>query len=119
MTISCALAALQQEKEPLIAVMDVFIKEPLLEWVKWATRVPHAQKSAPFALVTHLAAARDSNWFPKQKVAFARRKLELSNPAHVMAAELRLSVAAVNGKGTYFDSMLVRRRLVLRADVVG
>ncbi len=34
-----ALLALAREKEALLAVMEVFVKEPLLEWEKWALKV--------------------------------------------------------------------------------
>lgn len=90
-----ALRALHQERDTLLAVMDVFVKEPLLEWTKYAQRIKRQASE---------------DWYPKQKIEFARQKLELGNPAHIMEGELNNSVSASYKE--HFKAIVVRSLLV-------
>ncbi|KAK5584232.1 hypothetical protein RB653_005840 [Dictyostelium firmibasis] len=78
------LTALQNQKEILLTTMDVFVKEPLLDWSKLATRLVKEQGKHP----------KDTKnvWFPKQKIQIAKKKLELVNPAYITLEELSGSV---------------------------
>jgi len=60
--------------------MDVFIKEPLLDWEKLARR-----------LATQQGGENASTFFPKNKIEIARRKLNKSNPAYITWHELKTS----------------------------
>jgi DNA-dependent protein kinase catalytic subunit len=79
------LEALQKKKDILISTMDVFVKEPLIDWEKLARRLAVQQTEGD-------AAGDGKTWFPQKKIEIAARKLNLENPAHVMIEELENSV---------------------------
>jgi len=62
--------------------MDVFIKEPLIDWEKLARRLAKEQGSEE----------QTKTWFPKQKIEIAKRKLMGHNPAFILQSELKASV---------------------------
>eukprot|EP01133_Synstelium_polycarpum_P005723 gene5723-6618_t len=78
------LAAIQNHKDFLLSTMDVFVKEPLLDWIKLSSRIVKEQgknkEKAP------------DNWFPQEKIAIAKKKLERWNPAYLTTEELQSSV---------------------------
>ncbi|ELU11183.1 hypothetical protein CAPTEDRAFT_224273 [Capitella teleta] len=82
-----SLRALRQHKEQLISTMDVFIKEPSLDWQNAAKKEIQAMSNRK---EDTSKLTLDSQWFPKEKVNIVRQKLEGSNPSHVMRAELAL-----------------------------
>ncbi|RUS72684.1 hypothetical protein EGW08_019554 [Elysia chlorotica] len=65
-----ALRALRADSDLLLSTMDVFVKEPSLDWM--------------------VDAAEDEKWYPKQKIQFAQRKLQGDHPCHIMRDELEL-----------------------------
>ncbi|EGC36942.1 DNA-dependent protein kinase subunit [Dictyostelium purpureum] len=79
-----SLSALQSHKDILLTTMDVFVKEPLLDWSKLANRLVKEQGKHP----------KDTKnvWFPKQKIHIAKKKLDLYNPAYITLEELSASV---------------------------
>jgi DNA-dependent protein kinase catalytic subunit len=76
------MSALRENQDILLNTMDVFIKDPLLDWEKLARRLAKEQ------------GAEDTikSWFPKKKIDIVRRKLRGDNPSHITFAELRESV---------------------------
>jgi len=74
------LSAIQKNKDILINTMDVFVKEPLLDWEKLARRLASAQGGGDA-----------STWFPQKKIEIAKRKLNNTNPAYIMWNELMTS----------------------------
>jgi len=78
------LSALESHKDILLSTMDVFVKEPLLDWSKLANRLVKEQGKHP--------KDTKNEWFPKQKVALAKKKLEMYNPAYITLEELGGSV---------------------------
>ncbi|XP_072042849.1 DNA-dependent protein kinase catalytic subunit-like [Amphiura filiformis] len=79
------LRALRQNHELLINTMDVFVKEPSLDWKK------NAQKQADVGQgQADPDDVADSSWFPKEKVKYARLKLEGANPTYITRFELKL-----------------------------
>ncbi|KAF9970692.1 hypothetical protein BGZ73_006560 [Actinomortierella ambigua] len=112
------LHALQSKKEIMLNTMDVFVKEPLLDWRKFAINQAIEQRKR---LASRAAAsstggtgvvdvdatgeevdgtseqtydideesALPPQWYLQQKLNNARRKLELHNPAYITASELR------------------------------
>lgn len=76
------LSALQRSKDILLSTMDVFIKEPLIDWTIFARK---------FHLVDE-ENKHDKTFFPEQKIAFVKQKLEGHNPAEIMCQELDLSI---------------------------
>ncbi|XP_054711224.1 DNA-dependent protein kinase catalytic subunit-like, partial [Uloborus diversus] len=75
------LSALREKSDLILNVMDIFIKEPTLDWKV------HAQRQQSI-LGTQLEGEDD--WFPKQRVNIARKKLEGVNPCHITREELKL-----------------------------
>ncbi|XP_064405997.1 DNA-dependent protein kinase catalytic subunit-like isoform X2 [Halichondria panicea] len=77
------LRALRHSSAPLLNTMDVFVKEPHLEWQSFARKQAKTQKKAH-----ELSDSGDSSWYPKEKIRQARKKLQGYNPAHVMLFDL-------------------------------
>ena len=84
----------------LLATMDVFIQEPLIDWLKNAKNakmdgskeVPASDGSAP---ISNSAAGAGSTgapaataWYPARKVNIAQRKLNLAHPSLLTCDEL-------------------------------
>jgi DNA-dependent protein kinase catalytic subunit len=80
-----SLAALQENKDILLNTMDVFIKEPLMDWDKLARRLVREQCDEE---------TDPRSWFPKEKIDIARKKLDGYNCAHITIEELNGSVHA-------------------------
>ncbi|KYQ91591.1 DNA-dependent protein kinase subunit [Tieghemostelium lacteum] len=88
------MSALQQHKDILLTTMDVFVKEPLLDWSKLASRLVKEQGKHP--------KDTKNEWFPKQKVSIAKKKLELYNPSAITLEELASSIHS----GTAYEKPL-------------
>jgi len=95
------LNALKQHKDTLLTIMDVFIKEPQLDWVNAAkssksgrAQAHHHQPSSSSSLQSSssLTAPKDDvSWLPKNKIAVAKSKLDGVHPSLVMAKEFHES----------------------------
>eukprot|EP01125_Pyxidicula_operculata_P008002 TRINITY_DN2699_c0_g1_i1.p1 TRINITY_DN2699_c0_g1~~TRINITY_DN2699_c0_g1_i1.p1 ORF type:complete len:2900 (-),score=828.74 TRINITY_DN2699_c0_g1_i1:54-8009(-) len=77
------LDALQRDKEILLTTMDVFVKEPLLDWEKLAQKLASQQGRD---------AEDEKIWFPSKKIEIAKRKLNMDNPAFVSLTEVSTSI---------------------------
>lgn len=74
-----SLLAIQLQKDVLLNTMDIFIKEPLLDWRKQAVKQAANQKHSASA---NSSTAIDSiAWYPQEKIENARRKLSGENPS--------------------------------------
>uniref|UniRef100_A0A3B5Q076 DNA-dependent protein kinase catalytic subunit n=1 Tax=Xiphophorus maculatus TaxID=8083 RepID=A0A3B5Q076_XIPMA len=80
-----SLRAFRAEPDLLLNTMDVFVKEPSLDWKNF--EVKQLKKGGTW---TQSVNTKEINWFPLQKVNFARRKLEGANPATITSEELKL-----------------------------
>ncbi|XP_076335270.1 DNA-dependent protein kinase catalytic subunit-like isoform X2 [Tachypleus tridentatus] len=78
-----ALKALQKNRDLLLNFMDVFIKEPTLDWKNWAQKQRNEGKASEDA-------DHDTQWYPKQRVQFAYQKLQGINPCYITMEELTL-----------------------------
>nr|XP_042898800.1 DNA-dependent protein kinase catalytic subunit isoform X2 [Parasteatoda tepidariorum] len=76
-----ALKAISTKRDLLLNVMDIFIKEPTLDWMNLANK----QKQI---MGTHNEGKDD--WFPRQRILIARKKLEEFNPCYITRKELEL-----------------------------
>ena len=57
--------------------MDIFIKEPLLDWRKFAiAKMKTSKEDLSFSNNTSLVPP----WYPEKKMDIARKKLELADP---------------------------------------
>ncbi|KAI6646753.1 DNA-dependent protein kinase catalytic subunit [Oopsacas minuta] len=75
-----ALRSLRESPELLLSTMDIFVKEPSLDWQQNARA--QAKKQGENVNI--------EDKFPKQKVDTARQKLLGYNPAYVMLTDLKL-----------------------------
>ncbi|EDO34280.1 predicted protein, partial [Nematostella vectensis] len=78
------MRALRGNHELLLNTMDVFVKEPSLDWQMFARKQAEDQ---------HMEIGmyyEDLTWYPREKVLTAQRKLKGANPAFVTRQELEL-----------------------------
>ncbi|CAM5116256.1 unnamed protein product [Natator depressus] len=80
-----SLRAYRTDPDLLISTMDVFVKEPSLDWQNFELK--QLKKGGTWSKEVNTA---EINWYPLQKVNYARRKLAGSNPAALTCDELRL-----------------------------
>ncbi|XP_070708776.1 DNA-dependent protein kinase catalytic subunit [Pempheris klunzingeri] len=80
-----SLRAYRAEPDLLLNTMDVFVKEPSLDWKNFELK--QLKKGGTW---TESINTKEINWYPLQKVNFARRKLEGANPATITSEELKL-----------------------------
>ncbi|GAA6219422.1 DNA-dependent protein kinase catalytic subunit [Lates japonicus] len=80
-----SLRAYRAEPDLLLNTMDVFVKEPSLDWKNFEMK--QLKKGGTW---TESINTKEINWYPLQKVNFARRKLEGANPAAITSEELKL-----------------------------
>ncbi|BFZ03143.1 hypothetical protein BsWGS_06182 [Bradybaena similaris] len=92
-TMRNVLRALRDDSDLLLSTMDVFVKEPSLDWLKFAESQIKAGNMAEDA-------DREGHFYPKEKIKIARRKLKGEHPSYIMKEELRLG----HEKNQAFDS---------------
>nr|XP_010307429.1 PREDICTED: DNA-dependent protein kinase catalytic subunit [Balearica regulorum gibbericeps] len=80
-----ALRAYRQDPDLLISTMDVFVKEPSLDWKNFEQR--QLKKGGTWIKEINTS---EVNWYPLQKVSYVKRKLTGANPATITCDELRL-----------------------------
>ncbi|KAK9971873.1 hypothetical protein ABG768_025216 [Culter alburnus] len=80
-----SLRAFRDDPDLLLNTMDVFVKEPSLDWKNFELK--QLKKGGTW---TESVDTKEINWFPLQKVSFARRKLEGANPSVITSEELCL-----------------------------
>ncbi|XP_053322155.1 DNA-dependent protein kinase catalytic subunit [Spea bombifrons] len=80
-----ALRAYRTNPDLLISTMDVFIKEPSLDWKN--LEMKQRKKKGKWYEEVDISKL---NWYPLQKINFAKRKLSGTNPAAITCDELRL-----------------------------
>ncbi|XP_056155309.1 DNA-dependent protein kinase catalytic subunit [Lampris incognitus] len=80
-----SLRAYRAEPDLLLNTMDVFVKEPSLDWKNFELK--QKKKGGTW---TEGVDIKECNWYPLQKVNFARRKLEGANPAAIISEEVKL-----------------------------
>ncbi|KAK3728485.1 hypothetical protein QZH41_002346 [Actinostola sp. cb2023] len=70
------LRALRENHELLLNTMDVFVKEPSLDWKAFAHKQAHSQEMKE-------EDEQDVGWYPREKVNTARKKFLGANPAYI------------------------------------
>ncbi|XP_053349394.1 DNA-dependent protein kinase catalytic subunit [Clarias gariepinus] len=96
-----SLRAFRDEPDLLLNTMDVFVKEPSLDWKNFALK--QLKKGGTW---TESVDTKEINWYPLQKISFARKKLEGANPSVILCEELRLGFE----KDPVFKGMLAVAR---------
>ncbi|CAG8556990.1 5133_t:CDS:10 [Acaulospora morrowiae] len=74
-------------KDILLNSMEIFVKEPLLDWQIRARRKANNQKNPESSEIDN-EKARTAEWYPRQKLDIAQRKLSGENPAYIICEEL-------------------------------
>ncbi|XP_063961376.1 DNA-dependent protein kinase catalytic subunit-like [Lytechinus pictus] len=77
------LRALRQDHELLLNTMDVFIKEPSLDWKGFADKQANTLKMSE-------EDRNDESWYPKEKINLAKMKLQGANPTFITKEELKM-----------------------------
>ncbi|KAG5837285.1 hypothetical protein ANANG_G00237680 [Anguilla anguilla] len=80
-----SLRAFRADPDLLLNTMDIFVKEPSLDWKNFELK--QLKKGGTWVQTVN---TKEINWYPVQKVNFARRKLEGANPAVITSEELKL-----------------------------
>ncbi|MBN3311515.1 PRKDC kinase, partial [Atractosteus spatula] len=80
-----ALQAYRAEPDLLLNTMDVFVKEPSLDWKNFELK--QLKKGGTWKETVN---TKEIDWYPRQKVQFSQRKLEGANPAAITSDELKL-----------------------------
>uniref|UniRef100_A0A6I8P9D2 DNA-dependent protein kinase catalytic subunit n=1 Tax=Ornithorhynchus anatinus TaxID=9258 RepID=A0A6I8P9D2_ORNAN len=93
-----ALHAFRTDPDLLLNTMDVFVKEPSLDWKNFETKM--LKRGGTWTRAVNTA---DTNWYPLQKISYAKRKLTGTNPAIITCDELRLGHEKVPAFGDYIS----------------
>ncbi|XP_045042014.2 DNA-dependent protein kinase catalytic subunit isoform X3 [Desmodus rotundus] len=96
-----ALRAFRSHPDLLTATMDVFVKEPSFDWKNFEQKM--LKKGGSWIQKTNIT---EKNWYPRQKVSYAKRKLAGANPAVITCEELLLG----HEKAPAFDDFVAVAR---------
>ncbi|CAF1029633.1 unnamed protein product [Rotaria sordida] len=77
--------ALRENSDLLLSTMDVFIKEPLMEWME------HALKTSKQVSQSESSTIRSDDTYAKDRIRSARLKLNGINPAVITGSDLKLN----------------------------
>ncbi|CAG8470552.1 4251_t:CDS:10, partial [Scutellospora calospora] len=80
------MQTMQAHKDILLNAMEIFVKEPLLDWQTRARSQARQQKNEGSNEIDE--SSQSSEWYPRHKLDIARRKLEGENPAYLVCEEL-------------------------------
>ena len=105
-------AALRHSRNVLLDCCEIFIKDPLMDWLKMAkskkgfsgTGGAAHTGGASSSILSSLGLDEESTWFPKRKVDIVRKKLVGMKGTDVMIEELYLT--RHNAKNDYFKNVL-------------
>lgn len=92
------LRVFRLDPDLLLSTMDVFVKEPLLDWKNLQQK--QLQKKGTWIKDVN---TNEINWYPVQKVNCAKRKLEGANPSSITREELGLG----HEKSMAYKSLIV------------
>jgi len=83
-----ALSALRKNQSLILDTCQIFIKEPLLEWVKEAQHHNYTNDEHKEILIHDQANFEKVEWYPQKKIDQMKAKLEGKNSALIMVSEL-------------------------------
>ncbi|KAK8776726.1 hypothetical protein V5799_029934 [Amblyomma americanum] len=90
-TMACAmhytLQALRSGSRSLLDMMDVFVQEPTIDWLRFAKKQRQLDKQQKGDKSDRTATL---DWYPRQKVDIVRQKLEGHHPSYILRDELKL-----------------------------
>lgn len=91
-----ALRAFRSDADLLTSTMDVFIREPSFDWKNFEQKM--LKKGGSWIQKVNVT---DQNWYPRQKICYAKRKLAGANPAVITCDELFLGHEKSPAFGSY------------------
>ncbi|XP_027269233.1 DNA-dependent protein kinase catalytic subunit isoform X1 [Cricetulus griseus] len=91
-----ALRAFRSCADLLTDTMDVFVKEPFFYWKSDEQKM--LKKGGSWIQEINVT---EENWYPQQKIRYAKRKLAGANPAVITCDELRLGHESSPAFGSY------------------
>ncbi|XP_044937720.1 DNA-dependent protein kinase catalytic subunit isoform X2 [Mustela putorius furo] len=91
-----ALRAFRSHSDLLINTMDVFVKEPSFDWKNFEQKM--LKKGGSWIQEINVT---EKNWYPRQKIHYAKRKLAGANPAVITCDELFLGHEKALAFGDY------------------
>eukprot|EP00106_Octopus_bimaculoides_P010915 XP_014778357.1 PREDICTED: DNA-dependent protein kinase catalytic subunit-like [Octopus bimaculoides] len=103
-TMAHCLESLRSDKDLLTHTLEIFVREPSLDWLKNAQTNMH-RKAQDFS------EEEDLSWYPKEKIDFVKRKLDGDHPAYITSDELSL-----NSYVKRFDALKAVTSIVLGAE---
>jgi len=107
------LEALRSQKNLILTTMEIFLKEPLMDWLKEASKYGSRSKDfvsiiannssnnksgdvnnvavneEPSTVVIEDEELPPEVWYPQAKVNMVKKKLELANPVEILCEELK------------------------------
>ncbi|KAI8930349.1 hypothetical protein BC831DRAFT_508515 [Entophlyctis helioformis] len=90
------MAALREKRDTIMTALDIFAKEPLMEWRKFAITQfkknlsrSGGSSSSSSEYEIDANSIKAPKWYPQQKLDIAARKLRGEHPSHIQAIELR------------------------------
>jgi len=92
-----ALQALRRKKSLILDTCEIFVKEPLLDWVKDAKqKQPGAKSNEPDSMAGSMLSEYEEElqelaWYPRKKVEIVRYKLSGLSPMKILERELKES----------------------------
>ncbi|XP_021369727.1 DNA-dependent protein kinase catalytic subunit-like [Mizuhopecten yessoensis] len=105
-----ALRALREDYDLLLATMDIFVKEPSVDWLV------NAEKQIQSLNLGDSLEVENITWYPKEKVHYVKRKLKGENPSYITRDELRLGHSK-NDFLRNFESVVMGERDDTRAQL--
>lgn len=106
------MSALHESRDILLTALDVFVQEPLVDWIKNA-KIQAARRNQRRTTDSNndndkkqdedddnppaSSAQNPLQWYPQKKIAVARRKLELANPAFITLEEVKDNASIAPG----------------------
>lgn len=98
------LNALRKKKNIILDTCDIFVKEPLLDWLKKAQE----KKQGWDETVKGEKQLEQLSFYPKQKIAILKDKLHGRHPVQIMIRELSDSIHGRDNQRRllYFDKLI-------------
>jgi DNA-dependent protein kinase catalytic subunit len=97
------MRALREKKNLILDTCEIFIKEPLLDWVKEARKQSqNSSSSSELSVEIDDQIYEEIKWYPTHKIQVMKDKLLGKNAASIMISELKLSQ---HGNKPYLDTL--------------
>jgi DNA-dependent protein kinase catalytic subunit len=87
------MTAMHQNQDLLLNTMDVFIKEPLVDWLKLANKNKQQQQQQQQQPEEADSDTVVTAWYPQRKIRLAKKKLNMVNPASIFNDDVDANAA--------------------------